>query len=117
MVIRENRPTRYSRRFESAADDAAFVRPAGRGSGIAEAFRWYEARRSGLGGEFLELVRGAFRDIGRAPEQYPLAVDDIRKCVVLHFPYVVYFVVVQRGVSVLAVMHERRDSDRWRSRR
>jgi plasmid stabilization system protein ParE len=44
-------------------------------------------------------------------------VDDIRKCVVLHFPYVVYFVVVQRGVSVLAVMHERRDPDRWRSRR
>lgn len=84
---------------------------------LVGAFGWYESRRAGLGVEFLDLVSSAFREITNEPERYPIAVDDIRKCIVHRFPYVVYFVKVQRGVSVLAVMHERRDPSRWRSRR
>jgi plasmid stabilization system protein ParE len=84
---------------------------------IAEAFRWYEARSAGLGFEFLRAVRVALAGIERAPEQYPLALDDIRKALLPRFPYVVYFVIHSRGLSVIAVLHGRRDPRRWQSRR
>ncbi|GLC24615.1 type II toxin-antitoxin system RelE/ParE family toxin [Roseisolibacter agri] len=93
-----------------------FVRRAARAD-IAEAFQWYEARSMGLGHEFLRAVRMAFVAITRAPEQAPLVVEDIRKLPLRRFPYVVYFVVLPRGISVLAVIHGRRDPRRWQSRR
>ena len=93
-----------------------FLRQAARAD-IVEAFQWYEARSTGLGFEFLRTVRVALAGIERAPEQYPLALDDIRKALVPRFPYVVYFVIHSRGLSVIAVMHGRRDPRRWQSRR
>lgn len=93
-----------------------FVRRAARAE-IAEAFQWYEARSTGLGHEFLRAVRVAFVTITRAPEQAPLVVDDIRKLPLRRFPYVVYFVVLPLGISVLAVIHGRRHPRRWQSRR
>jgi plasmid stabilization system protein ParE len=93
-----------------------FVRRAARAD-IAEPFRWYEARSTGLGHEFLRAVRVAFAAIERAPEQFPVAVDDIRKVGLRRFPYIVYYVVLRRGTSVIAVMHGRRHPRRWQSRR
>jgi toxin ParE1/3/4 len=84
---------------------------------IAEAFRWYETRSAGLGFEFLRAVRVTLSGIERAPEQYPLALDDIRKALLPRFPYIAYFVIHSRGLSVIAVMHGRRDPRRWQSRR
>ena len=52
---------------------------------IAEAFQWYDARSTGLGFEFLRAVRVALAGIERAPNQYPLALDDIRKALVPRF--------------------------------
>ena len=62
-----------------------FLRKAARAD-IAEAFQWYDARSTGLGFEFLRAVRVALAGIERAPEQYPLALDDIRKALVPRFP-------------------------------
>ena len=62
-----------------------FVRRTARAD-IAEAFRWYESRSAGLGHEFLRVVLVAFTAIERAPEQYPIAVDDIRKATLRRFP-------------------------------
>ena len=93
-----------------------FVRRAARDD-MTEAFQWYEARSTGLGHEFLRAVRVMFAAIQRGPEQYPLAIDDIRKAPLRHFPYVIYYVVLARGISVIAVMHGRRHPRRWQSRR
>ncbi|HEY0971790.1 MAG TPA: type II toxin-antitoxin system RelE/ParE family toxin [Gemmatimonadales bacterium] len=84
---------------------------------IEEAFRWYEERSSGLGYEFLRAVRATLAHIARDPELYPIAIDDIRKAPLHRFPYVAYYVVLPRGISVLAVMHGRRHPRRWQSRR
>ena len=59
----------------------------------------------------------ALAAIQRAPEHAPVAVDDVRKLPLRRFPYVVYFVVVPAGISVLAVIHGRRHPRRWQSRR
>lgn len=93
-----------------------FVRLAARRD-LAEAFRWYEGRGAGLGHEFLRAVAVTFAAVDRDPERFPVALDDVRKAVVRRFPYVVYLVALPDGVSVLAVLHGRRDPRRWRSRR
>jgi toxin ParE1/3/4 len=84
---------------------------------IAEAFRWYEDRSVGLGYEFTRSVRVTFAAIQRAPLQYPLAVKDIRKTSIGRFPYIVYYVVLEETISVIAMMHGRRNPRTWKSRR
>lgn len=93
-----------------------FVRKAARAD-IAEAFRWYEERSRGLGSEFLRGISLGFRAIERAPAQFPIAVDDMRKVVLRRFPYTIYFVILQRHISVVGVMHAKRHPKRWQSRR
>jgi plasmid stabilization system protein ParE len=86
-------------------------------SDLSETFRWYEGRRPGLGYEFLRAVRVTLAAVERNPRQYPFAVDDIRKAPLRRFPYLVYYVVLEEGTSVLAVMHTRRHPRRWQERR
>jgi plasmid stabilization system protein ParE len=93
-----------------------FVRDAARRD-LEEAFSWYERRRPGLGSEFIVAVRNTLESVEANPELYPFAVDDIRKAPVRRFPYVVYYVDVEAGASVIAVMHSRRHPRRWQERR
>ena len=84
---------------------------------LREAFTWYEERRVGLGFEFLRAVRVALAAIERTPGAFPFALDDVRKAPLPRFPYVVYFALLPAGISVLAVIHERRHPRRWQARR
>jgi plasmid stabilization system protein ParE len=93
-----------------------FIRRAARAD-LAEAFGWYEERSTGLGHDFLRSARVALAAIQRDPAQFAVAVDDIRKLRLRRFPYVVYYVILARHVSVIAVMHGRRHPRRWQSRR
>ena len=93
-----------------------FLRPEARAE-LAEAFRWYEERSTGLGHEFVRAVRIGLAAIERSPDQFPIAVDDIRRARLRRFPYLIFFVVLPESISVLAVMHGRRDPRRWQARR
>ncbi|GJG88108.1 hypothetical protein tb265_32890 [Gemmatimonadetes bacterium T265] len=84
---------------------------------VAEAFRWYEGKTPGLGHEFLRAVAVVFAAVDREPERFPVALDDVRKAVVARFPYVVYYVALPEGPTVIAVVHGRRHPRRWQSRR
>jgi plasmid stabilization system protein ParE len=95
---------------------ALFLRDAARGD-LAEAFQWYEGRRAGLGYEFTHAVRSTLELVESNPEQYPIAVDDIRKAPLRRFPYVVYYVIAQDHISAIAVMHSHRHPRRWKERR
>lgn len=93
-----------------------FVRKAARAD-VSEAFRWYEERSVGLGHEFLRSMRVALRAVEQAPLQFPIAIDDIRRVRLRRFPYMIYFVVLAKHISVIAVTHGRRNSQHWQSRR
>ena len=95
---------------------ALFLRPEAKDE-LRQAFDWYEARRVGLGFEFLRTVRVVLAAIERGPEHFPLALDDIRKAPLRRFPYVVYFAVLPAGTSVLAIHHTRRHPRRWMARK
>lgn len=84
---------------------------------MAEAFAWYEGRRTGLGHEFLEEVSGTLAAVEAQPQRFVVAIDDIRMAPLRRFPYVVYFVDLPRHTSVIAVVHGRRSPRVWQRRR
>jgi len=64
---------------------AFVVRPEAE-EGLAEARRWYENRREGLGDEFLEQVDVAFDRIQRTPLVPAVKYKDVRRVLLKRFP-------------------------------
>ena len=82
-----------------------------------EAVNWYAARSDRVAEAFRASVRTVLEAVESNPGRYPTALADIRKAKVPHFPYVVYFVPLPDVTTVIAIIHGRRDPQRWRERR
>ncbi len=82
-----------------------------------EAAAWYTARSPGLGIAFRDAVSAILESIEEIPQGFPVALRDIRKARVQRFPYVVYYVVLPDTISVIAIIHGRREPRRWQQRR
>lgn len=76
---------------------------------IADAYRWYEAQRPGLGQDSLEAVEGALERIVEQPLRYAPVHRDTRRTFLRRFPYVVFHVRLDDSVHVIAVLHQRRN--------
>jgi len=76
---------------------------------LAEAYRWYEAQRPGLGLEFLAAVDRALERIAEQPLRHAAVHRDTRRTFLRRFPYVVFHVMRSDRVHVLAVLHQRRN--------
>jgi plasmid stabilization system protein ParE len=88
---------------------------------LAFADSWYEARRPGLGGDFVAAVRTASQRIARRPKQYRLVPGvsrslSVRRCLLRRFPYALVFVELEHEIRVLAVAHLHRRPGYWRGR-
>jgi plasmid stabilization system protein ParE len=88
---------------------------------LAEAVLWYEARRHGLGSEFLDEVQASLPLIGGRPRSFPRLQDvdatlEIRRALLARFPYALVFLVREDEVRVLAVAHAKRRPGYWLSR-
>ncbi len=83
---------------------------------IAEAYVWYEARRVGLGEDFLSSVDACMESIRRQPDLYALIHEDYRRSVIRRFPYAVFYEHAGTTVTVYSVFHTSRDPDKWRQR-
>jgi toxin ParE1/3/4 len=86
---------------------------------LAEAVRWYEQQRSGLGAELLGAVSAAVEQIRAHPESGTPRPSrpGIRQVLVPRFPYSVVYQVRDGAVRVIAVAHTSRRPDYWRHRR
>jgi plasmid stabilization system protein ParE len=82
---------------------------------IDDAHAWYEQRRPGLGGDFLDEVQRVLGEIATNPARYGFADADIREALLNRFPYAVYYRVLVDRVRILAVYHTRNPSG-WLSR-
>ncbi len=85
-------------------------------SDLDEAYAWYEEQREGLGDEFLACVRQCFRLIGLRPALHPMVHRHFRRALVKRFPYVVFYHVDRRVVTIHAVFHQARDPKIWSKR-
>jgi len=79
-------------------------------------FSYYQSCRQGLGNEFLLCVEMALEEICRSPFRYRHVYRDIHRVTIHRFPYAIYFIYRDEKIIVLAVMHVRRDPERWQGR-
>jgi len=83
---------------------------------LNEAYTWYEARRVGLGEEFLSSVDACIQAVCRMPEMYALVYENYRRGLVRRFPYSVFYESVNNMVTIYCVFHNSRDPEKWRER-
>jgi toxin ParE1/3/4 len=77
---------------------------------------WYEARRTGLGAEFVAEIERAVMLAAETPTRFPVMHSDVRCVRVRRFPYSVFFKPEVGRIVVLAVFHARRDPIIWQQR-
>ena len=90
-------------------------RPAAREE-LLEARAWYDAQQPGLGDEFALSVDAAMGRIGAQPSAYPRIRGEVRRAVLLEFPYAIFYRPHAEMIEVIAVFHHRRDPGVWQAR-
>ena len=83
---------------------------------IEAAFQWYESEEPGLGFEFVDELRHAYRRILKGPFKYEALRSGIRRVMTRRFPYAIYFSVEDAVIVVVAVLHTARDPAEWQRR-
>ena len=83
---------------------------------IQEARDQLEAVRVGLGNQVLARVREVLARIEKMPELHGKAWEDVRAARLKQFRYIVYFIVLENRIEVLAVLQGARDPSAWQSR-
>jgi plasmid stabilization system protein ParE len=81
-----------------------------------ESYDWYEDKRPGLGEAFAEQVQRVLDRIAAMPRIHGVVFGDVRKAVVVRFPYCVYYREEPSCVRVLAVFHTSRNPKIWQRR-
>jgi plasmid stabilization system protein ParE len=81
-----------------------------------EAVRYYNQQREGLGREFAAEVRKATQRIAKLPNAWPPISDNARRFLLRRFPYGIIYLVEDKTVFIVAVMHLARDPVVWQER-
>ena len=84
---------------------------------IAQAMRYYEAQRQGLGLEFASDLDLAVERIQLNPEAGPPLSAKERRRLLDRFPYSIIYTLPPDRIRVIAVMHTSRRPDYWAARR
>jgi plasmid stabilization system protein ParE len=83
---------------------------------LAEAARWYEEQRPGLGQEFLDEALATFSAIAEKPLASAVVYGSLRRALFHRFPFGVFYFVDGDGAVVIGVLHGSRHPRRWKSR-
>ncbi|HEX5760561.1 MAG TPA: type II toxin-antitoxin system RelE/ParE family toxin [Thermoanaerobaculia bacterium] len=83
----------------------------------AEAIRWYNEQKPGLGARFLEALDFTLESIEENPKLYPLVHQQMRRALFPRpFPYMVLFRLEGEQASIYAVLHHARNPELWKRR-
>lgn len=83
---------------------------------IREAFLWYFERSPLAADAFRSEVFDAMDGLADQAHMWAPDEDGIRKYILSHFPYTVYYELTEQRVVVFAVGHQRRKPRYWESR-
>jgi len=85
---------------------------------ITHAVAWYEARRTGLGVQFLSEVLRCVDFIARHPGGFQRVHGGFRQAPLGRFPYVIIYVLFKDAIVVFRVFHASQDPrKKFRSKR
>jgi plasmid stabilization system protein ParE len=77
---------------------------------------YYEERSEGLGWDYLTAVERTTQRIAALPEAGPVERRDVRKRLVVGFPFKVLYSIEPDRVFIVAVMHQHRRPRYWLKR-
>jgi len=83
---------------------------------IQEIAMWYEDQQEGVGFKFLDAIDQSFERIQQFPELYAIVDGDVRRALLRRFPFAVYYRIERDKVTVLTVIHSKRDLKTWQIR-
>lgn len=81
-----------------------------------EAARIYEAQIPGLGNEFLDEFERSVALIVSFPESGQRCYEKFRRTLLARFPFSVFYEILEHGILIVAVSHQRRRPGYWRKR-
>lgn len=73
---------------------------------------WYEGKRIGLGGEFLDALLSGIRVLEKTPERQPLYFRNFRRVLLPRFPYKIFYQVIGHQVVIFRVLHAKQEHNR-----
>lgn len=84
---------------------------------IQHSFSWYQEQSKGLGYEFIHELEESFSSIQSLPSTWPKMGQHHRRYILSRFPFsVIYKLLPNEEIHVVAVMHNNRHPDYWKSR-
>jgi plasmid stabilization system protein ParE len=82
-----------------------------------DAANWYNNQSKGLGNEFLLALDAKINSIKRNPTHFQVVYKNIRRALTERFPYGVFFIVEERTIYILAIIHTSRKPKIWKKRK
>ena len=83
---------------------------------IDEAAKWYEKHRTNLGFEFIDEIEKKGQIIESNPLLYEKVYKSLHRAVIGRFPFNVFYMVEEKSIIVVAVMHGSRHPKKWQKR-
>ena len=84
---------------------------------IKESFDWYQEQSLGLGHEFTQELKEAIDSVSSLPSAWTKMGQTHRRFVLSRFPYsIIYKIIENREISVVAFMHNQRKPEYWHDR-
>ena len=84
---------------------------------LLDARDYYDELVYGLGQTFVNEIEKSLKVIKNKPLSFPVANEDIRKAVVLKFPYSIFYRIEGKNIYILAIAHQKREPKYWISRK
>lgn len=86
------------------------------GKEFLETRDYYDALVFGLGEKFVNEVEICLKIIKTNPLAYPVTKQNVRKAVIIKFPFSILYRVDGNVIYILAVMHQKREPLYWAER-
>ena len=83
---------------------------------ISEAFQYYESCRINLGHDFILCIEESFARIAKNPDQYQTVHRNVHRALIHRFPYGVFYIVDENDISVIGILHARKNPIHWQLR-
>lgn len=89
---------------------------AGARQDVREIVQHYKSIRPELALQFIGRLRASIALIRLHPEAFPARELGVRWALLRQFPFKLFFVLMEDGVRILAVLHAHARPDEWKSR-
>ena len=83
---------------------------------LIAAGQFYQAKRTGLGEDFLEQIQSGFYSIQERPEMWPEFIPGFRRLILKRFPFAIIYQLKEDYIEIIGIMHLNRQPGYWLDR-